>query len=61
MDKMYINCPVCGTNQGKSGSGTNTEARCRKCGSVLNYEVSSNAVRVQIMKESSKVRANRPA
>ena len=61
MDKMYVNCPVCGTNQGKSGSGTNTEASCRKCGSILSYEVKGNTVLVQIVKESTKVRAGRPA
>ena len=61
MDKMYINCPVCGANQGKSGSGTNTEANCRKCGSTLSYEVKGKTILVQVVKESTKVRADRPA
>lgn len=57
MEKMYVTCPVCGANQGKSGNGTNTEASCKKCGSELNYEVKENTVFVHVVRASAKTRA----
>lgn len=61
MNKMYVTCPICGAYQGKSGSGTNTETSCKKCGSELSYEVKDNTVLVQVVKASNKKRVDRTA
>lgn len=56
MDKMYVNCPVCGTNLAKSGNGTNTELSCKKCSSLLAYEITGNLLILEVIKASTKTK-----
>ena len=56
MDKMYVNCPICGTNLAKSGNGTNTELPCKKCNSLLTYEIIGNTILLEVIKVSTKIK-----
>ena len=54
MEMFYVACPICGAHMGKSGNGTSTETNCKKCNSLLLYQVDSNTVSCHVIKESTK-------
>lgn len=54
--KLFTICPECGYKLGRSEEGTDTEAPCPKCGSLLNYKVKEDKVLIEVLQHSERPR-----
>lgn len=54
--KLFTFYSSCGHKFGRSGSGTETEMKCPKCGAEIAYTVDEQTVIVKIIKPSEKSR-----
>lgn len=54
--KLFTMCPECGYKLGRSEEGTDTEASCPKCGSLLNYKVKEGKVLIEVLQHSERSR-----
>lgn len=58
-DMFLVTCTVCGYKFGKSKSGTFTESKCSKCGSMIRYSIDGNTVTTKLVERSEKQKKNK--